>query len=236
MAYLHEKNCASGVATRDQSSDLIRVLLSTKEPLVHGWEIQRALWALRRGPIAFRRNNIIACEGDSADYIFMVVSGVVRTCKNFQNGERAVIAFYLPGDLLGWADKAHPLSIEAASNATVLFFKRTSLVSTAARNNKVAGLLLDLATSELQRAQKHATLINRSTKSRVLHFLGDLSRRSGSRAVVSLPMPHQDIADHLGLTIETLSRTITHLQRSGLVSRKGTRALLLHDAHSLSPA
>lgn len=201
------------------------------ETLVDEREVQRALWALRRGPISFRRNNVIACEGDSADYIFMVVSGMVRACKIFQNGERAVVAFYLPGDLLGWADKAHPLSIEAASNATVLFFKRTSLVSMAAQNNKVARLLLDLATRELQRAQKHATLINRDAKSRVLHFLGDLSRRLGRPDVISLPMPHKDIADHLGLTIETLSRTVTCLQRSGLVSRQGTRAILLHDGH-----
>jgi CRP/FNR family transcriptional regulator, nitrogen fixation regulation protein len=209
---------------------------TAREMLVDDQEIRRALWALRRGPISFRRNNVIACEGDSADYIFMVASGVVRTCKIFQNGERAVVAFYLPGDLLGWADKTRSLSIEAASNATVLLFKRTSLLSMAMRNSKVARLLLDLATSELQRAQEHATLINRSAKSRLLHFLSDLSRRSGKRDAIGLPMPHQDIADHLGLTIETLSRTITHLQQCGLVSRDGPHAITLHDARLLSRA
>jgi CRP/FNR family nitrogen fixation transcriptional regulator len=217
-------------------SSLIKVSPNARETLVADREIQRALWALRRGPISFRRNNVIACEGDSADYIFMVVSGVVRTCKIFQNGERAVVAFYLPGDLLGWADNTHTLSIEAAGNATVLFFKRTSLISMAMRNNKVARLLLDLATNELQRAQEHATLINRSAKTRVLHFLSNLSRRLEKQDPISLPMPHQDIADHLGLTIETLSRTITHLQQCGLVSRQGTRAILLHDARLLSRA
>jgi CRP/FNR family transcriptional regulator, nitrogen fixation regulation protein len=214
-------------------SSLIKNSPTAWETLVDDQEIRRALWALRRGPISFHRNNVIACEGDSADCIFMVVGGVVRTCKIFQNGERAVVAFYLPGDLLGWGDKTHSLSIEAASNATVLFFKRTSLVSTATRNNKVARLLLDLTTSELQRAQEQATLINRSAKSRVLHFLSNLSRRLGKPDAISLPMPHQDIADHLGLTIETLSRTITHLQQCGLVSRQGTRAILLHDARLL---
>jgi CRP/FNR family nitrogen fixation transcriptional regulator len=227
MASLQKEN---GVAS------LIKASPKALETLVDDREIQRALWALRRGPISFRRNNVIACEGDSADYVFMVASGVVRTCKIFQNGERAVVAFYLPGDLLGWGDKTHSLSIEAASNATVLFFKRTSLISMATRNNKVARLLLDLATSELQRAQEQATLINRSAKSRVLHFLSNLSRRLGKPDAISLLMPHQDIADHLGLTIETLSRTITHLQQCGLVSRQGTRAILLHDARLLSRA
>jgi CRP/FNR family transcriptional regulator, nitrogen fixation regulation protein len=224
MASLQKEN---GVAS------LIKASPTARETIVDEREFQRALWALRRGPISFRRNNVIACEGDSADYVFMVASGVVRTCKIFQNGERAVVAFYLPGDLLGWGDKTHSLSIEAASNATVLFFKRTSLISMATRNNKVARLLLDLATSELQRAQEQATLINRSAKSRVLHFLSNLSRRLGKPDAISLPMPHQDIADHLGLTIETLSRTITHLQQCGLVSRQGNRAILLHDARLL---
>ena len=223
-------------ARRSQIVDLIKTSPIAGETPLDDREIKRALLALRRGSISFRHNNVIACEGDAADYIFLVVSGVVRTCKIFQNGERAVVAFYLPGDLLGWADKTHALSIEAASNAVVLFFKRTALVSMAARDPGVARLLLGLATGELQRAQEHATLINRCAKSRVLHFLSDLSRRFGKQALVSLPMSHQDIADHLGLTIETLSRTITHLQRSGLLSRKGTRAILLHDAHSLSRA
>jgi CRP/FNR family transcriptional regulator, nitrogen fixation regulation protein len=213
----------------------IKASPSRREPVIDG-EIKHALWALRRGPNSFRRNNVIACEGDTADYIFLVVSGVVRTCKIFQNGERAVVAFYLPGDLLGWSDQTHSLSIEAASNAIVVFFKRTALVSMAARDRRVARLLLDLVTSELHRAQERAILINRSAKSRVAHFLTDLSRRSGKRDLVSLPMPHQDIADHLGLTIETLSRTITSLQLSGLVSRKGSRALMLHDAYSLASA
>ena len=78
--------------------------------------LKNALAALRTGPIRFRRNQVIACEGDSADYIFFVVSGVVRSCRTFLNGERAVVAFYLPGDLFGWDNETRPFSIEAASD------------------------------------------------------------------------------------------------------------------------
>ena len=67
--------------------------------------LKPALSALQRGPIHFRRNNVIACEGVAANYIFMVVSGVVRSCKTFRNGTRNVVAFYLPGDLFGWDDQ-----------------------------------------------------------------------------------------------------------------------------------
>lgn len=60
-----------------------------------------ALLALQRGPIRFRRGHVIAFEGDTTDYVFLVVSGVVRSCKTFQNGNRSVVTFYLPGELFG---------------------------------------------------------------------------------------------------------------------------------------
>lgn len=196
--------------------------------------VKRALSALQRGPIRFRRNNVIACEGDAADYIFLVVGGVVRSCKTFQNGTRSVVAFYLPGALFGWSDQNYSLSVEAATDAMVLFLKRKALASVAARENSVANFLLDLATIELRRAQEHALLMNRTAKCRVAAFLTDLSKKSGGTGLVSLPMSYQDIADHLGLTIETLSRAITGLERSGLVARVSHRTLMVRNNYSLS--
>jgi len=78
--------------------------------------LKRALLALQRGPARFYRDNVIACDGDVAEYMFFVVSGVVRSCKVFESGSRNVVAFYLPGDLLGWSDLKHSLSIEAATD------------------------------------------------------------------------------------------------------------------------
>ena len=108
----------------------------------------------------------------------------------------------------------------------VLFLKRDALMSVAARESRVANFLLDLATNELRRAHEHALLMNRSAKCRVATFLTDLSKKSGT-AHVNLPMSHQDIADYLGITIETLSRTITEFERLGLLVRKSARTLML---------
>jgi len=187
--------------------------------------IKDALLALQPGTRRFRRNQVIAHEGDVADYTFVVVSGVVRKCKNFEQGGRSVVAFYLPGDLFGWSEEKHSLSIEAASNTVVMFVKRSALVSLAAREFDVAALLLDIATSQLRRAQKHALLLNMMATSRVASFLIDLGQRSMTENSIKLPMSHQDIADHLGLKIETLSRMITILQRRGIVTRSGPRTL-----------
>ena len=100
--------------------------------------LKRALSALQRGPARFYRDNVIACDGDVAEYMFFVVSGVVRSCKVFESGSRNVVAFYLPGDLLGWSDLKHSLSIEAATDTAVLFLRRNALLSLATQNSRVA--------------------------------------------------------------------------------------------------
>ena len=86
--------------------------------------VKRDFSALKQVPIRFYRDNVIACEGDPAEYIFFVVRGVVRSCRNFKAGVRNIVAFYLPGDFLGWTGLKH--SLEAATDAEVLFIKRSS--------------------------------------------------------------------------------------------------------------
>ena len=196
---------------------------------------KRAVLSVRRGPIRYHRNSTIVCEGDPADYVFMVVDGIVRRCKTFQNGQRAIVAFHTPGELFGWTDELkHALSVEAATEALVLFFKRSTLFSVAAREQKVSEFLLTSTTGELRRIQEHSLLINRSAKCRVASFLLDLSVRIDEMSDLDLPMSHQDIADHLGLSIETVSRTITELERACLIERVSARTIVLKNRAALA--
>ena len=177
----------------------------------------------------FYRDNVIACEGDAAEHIFFVARGVVRSCKIFKHGVRNIVAFYLPGDLFGWTDLQHSLSIEAATDTEVLFLKRNVLLSIASRENRVASFLLASTTNELGRAQDHILLISKSAKCRLATFLTDLWVRLGKAEYLDVPMSYQDIADHVGLTIETVSRTISDMERSKMVTRASTRRLLLQN-------
>jgi CRP/FNR family nitrogen fixation transcriptional regulator len=192
--------------------------------------LKRALSALQRGPIRFRRDNVIACEGERADYLFLVVSGVVRHCKTFENGSRNIVAFYLPGDLFGWNDA---LSVEAAADAMVVFIKRAGLLAIASQESRVASLLLAATTNDIRRSHEHILLMNKSATCRVAAFFNDLWKRSGKFKYLDLPVSHQDIADYLGLTIETLSRSITVMEQSGLVSRVSPRRLMILDETAL---
>jgi CRP/FNR family nitrogen fixation transcriptional regulator len=197
--------------------------------------LRRNILALRRGPIRYHRNKVIACEGDPAEYVFLVVSGVVRRCRTFRDGARSIIAFHLPGELFGWTyDAIHSLSIEAATDATVLFVKRHALIASAAQNTAMANFLLANTASELRHMQKHSLLIGRDAKFRLLSFLTDLAMRTGQRSHINLPMAHHDIADYLGLKIETVSRTITELERTGSIARQSRRTLVLNDPASLA--
>jgi CRP/FNR family nitrogen fixation transcriptional regulator len=215
---------------RDSSANLLKSLGQANDRQL----LNRALCALRRGPVRYHRNNVIVCEGDPTDYMFLVVSGTVRTCRTYETGTRSIIAFYLPGDLLGWTNAAkHSLSVEAATDAIILFLKRSVLLSVASQERGFANTLLAATTNELLRTQEHAMMISRSAQCRVAKFLTDLWARLGKTACLDIPMSHQDIADHLGLTIETVSRVITNLERAGLVRRVSPQKLILQNQLAL---
>lgn len=240
MAMLQNQHLERPAGEHHQSPYHIPVsfFIDGSKQLIHGDDGKRvmsSILALRRGPIRYPRNKVIAFEEGPTDYLFVVVKGVVRTCKTFQDGSRTIIGFHVPGEYFGLNDDLkYSLSAEAATEAMVLFLKRSALLTLAAHDSRVAGFLLARTASELRRVQEHSLLIGRDAKCRVAAFLIDLSVRTGQAKYLELPMRHRDIADYLGLKIETLSRAITELERSGWVARASTRrTVILRDRASL---
>ncbi|MFZ0982469.1 MAG: helix-turn-helix domain-containing protein [Pseudolabrys sp.] len=195
----------------------------------------RTIFALRRGPVRHSRDQTIVVEGDASDYIFLVISGVVRSFRSFQNGTRSIVSFYLPTEFFGLTN--HPtnlLTAEAVTDANILFFKRSALFSMAKRESQIADFLLTTTLTELRRTQKYSLQISRSAKGRVASFLVDLSKRMRTQTCLDLPMSHKDIADHLGMTIETLSRIITQMENSGVIARGRSHDLILNNLQALA--
>ena len=163
---------------------------------------------------------MIACEGDPADYVFLVVKGTVRSCRSYQDGSRGIVSFHFAGELFGWSgEPVYSFSAEAVTDTLILFFRRKDLLSAAAQDSKIANYLLAATTNELRRVQEHSLASGRRAKSRMATFLMDLSARTGKPKYLKLPMPLHDIADHLGLKMETVSRTISALVKSGSIGR-----------------
>jgi CRP/FNR family nitrogen fixation transcriptional regulator len=186
-------------------------------------------------PVSYARNEEIFGEGEPADYVYQVVSGAARTYKVLSDGRRQIGAFYLPGEVFGLGvGDAHHYSAEAIGKSTLLVVKRSALITLADTDHKVAHLLWTLTAQELQRVQEHMLLLIRSAQERVACFLLEMAERMAEADVIDLPMSRQDIADYLGLTIETISRTLTQLETAAAISVPTCRRIVLTNRKALN--
>ena len=168
--------------------------------------------------IKFGPNVEIYGEGEQAEYVYKVVSGTVRTYKILADGRRQIGSFYLRGDVFGLEfGNVHALSAEAVTESKVLVIKRSALVSLATRDSEVARDLWTLTGRELARAQERVVLLIKTAQERVAAFLLEMFDRRDVVRVLDLPMSRNDIADYLGLTIETVCRVMSAFKREGLI-------------------
>jgi CRP/FNR family transcriptional regulator, nitrogen fixation regulation protein len=198
------------------------------EPLAQSMHLMGAL-------MSYPRNTEIFGEDEAADYVYKVVSGSVRTYKILSDGRRQIGGFYLPGDIFGleFADE-HAFSAEAISDTKVLVVKRCALTSLAGRDAAIGSELFDLTSRELRRMQSRILLLVKSAQERVASFLLEMAERAAAGNIVELPMSRQDIADYLGLTIETISRTLTCLESAAAIEVPTSRRIVLRNRSALN--
>ncbi|WP_213770487.1 helix-turn-helix domain-containing protein [Bradyrhizobium sp. dw_78] len=195
----------------------------------------RSPLSLMGAPMRYPRNTEIFGEDEPAEYLYQVVSGAVRTYKMLDDGRRQVSAFYLPGDVFGFeAGETHATSAEAISDSQILVIKRSALMARADHEKDLAQQLWTLTARELERTQRHVLLLIKRAEERVAGFLLDMERRAAKAKAVELAMSRQDIADYLGLTIETVSRTLTQLQQTGVISLSSSRCVELRNRTALA--
>jgi len=184
--------------------------------------------------VPYSRNTEIFGENEPADYVYKVLAGAVRTYKVFADGRRQIGGFYLPGDVFGLeTDDCHTFSAEAINDAKILVVKRTALMALAVRDNEVARELWSMMGQEMRRVQDHILLLIKSAKERVVGFLLEMAERVPGGNNIELPMTRQDIADYLGLTMETVSRTLTDLQTGASIKLASARRIVLQDRGAL---
>jgi CRP-like cAMP-binding protein len=186
--------------------------------------------------MTYPRNAEIFGENEPAEYLYKVVSGSVRTYKILGDGRRQVGGFYLPGDIFGleFADE-HALSAEAISDAKVLVVKRSALNTLAGRDRLVAQQLFALIGRELHRVQDRILLLIKNARERVASFLLEMAERASENNTIELPMSRQDIADYLGLTIETVCRTLSALETASAIEvSASSRRIVLRNRAALA--
>lgn len=174
-------------------------------------------------------------EGDDARSFYKVVSGVVRTCRFLCDGRRQIDAFHMEGDVFGFeAGADHRMAAEAVSDCTVIAYRRRGLESMLFHDDRLGNWFFSHAMTTLALAREHSLLLGRgSATQKIAAFLQEIAAREGNDCSVYLPMSRQDIADYLGLTIETVSRTLSQLERNGAIALPTARRVMLKDRQAL---
>jgi len=179
-------------------------------------------------PKPYGRGAEIFGQQEPAEYLYKVVSGAVRTCSVLRDGRRYIAAFYLAGDFFGLeANITHALSAETICNSEILIIKRNVLTVLAEHDKDIARRLSDMMNGELGHAQAHLTLLIKTSSERVAGFLLEMADRSPTVDEIELPMSRQEIGDHLGLTVETVSRLFSLFEAINAISRAGARHVTL---------
>jgi CRP/FNR family nitrogen fixation transcriptional regulator len=186
-------------------------------------------------PMSFARNAEIYGEQEPADYFYKVISGAVRTYRVLIDGRRQIGAFYLPGEVFGLeTGDEHVFSAEAVIGSKILAIKRSAVAALAAWDNELSRELWALTGRELQRTQDHVLLLIKTAPERVASFLLEMAGRIQSSDEVELPMSRQDIADYLGLTIETVSRMLTRLENESAIALPTSKRIVLRNLSALN--
>ena len=198
----------------------------------------RSLFATR--PIErIEPNAAVFWEGDPANHVFEVIEGVLRLYRLLPDGRRTITGFLFPGEILGVAFKDRYLfTAEAVTPVKLQRYPRAHLYASLARMPGLSREMLAMACDELSAAQDQMLLLARKTaQERIASFLIAIARRISPDATpareIELPMTRLDIADYLGLTIETVSRAFTKLKLEGLISLPSPHRVMLRKPDAL---
>ena len=197
-----------------------------------------ALLALERigARRSFTRDQEIYAEGDPSDCWHQVVSGTVRICKLLADGRRHIAEFCFDGDCFGLDTASERgFSAEAVGDVVVIRYSRRATERLIDENAQLARRLCDMTLRDLAHAQTHMMLLGRMTApERVASFLLELSERREARSALEVPMSRNDIADYLGLTIETVCRVLSAFKRAGAIAISNPHRIDLCDRDALT--
>lgn len=183
-------------------------------------------------------NTVLFREGDRAEALFEVVSGVFRATKFFADGRRQIVAFAYPGDIIGFGHgDTYRFDCDALTPGRLRVIGRGELGEALQARPEFATRLIGMAAGEVATMQDLFILLCRKTAmERVAGFLLSLAARTGKEADdqrIALPMCRADIADHLGITIETVSRNLTKLRTRGIVDLPARDCFVIRDLNRL---
>jgi CRP/FNR family nitrogen fixation transcriptional regulator len=181
-----------------------------------------------------RRGEEICSQGLPVEYWYLVISGAARRCAIRPDGRRQIVDLLLPGDFCGFAiGDEWDVTIEAVAEGTVVAaFPRRRIEMLADSDPKIGRDIRTIASAELSRLQAQLLILGRITAlEKVGSFILEMASRlsDGDADHVALPVSRYDIADYLGVSVETVSRSLSDLKHRGAIKLSGTRTVSIVD-------
>jgi CRP-like cAMP-binding protein len=184
----------------------------------------------------FDRGETIFNEGDPAEHAYRVVSGAVRLCKHMSDGRRQIAQFLLPGDFFSFVEMTeHSFTAEAVCDLVLACYPQRQITRLTEERLGLRRYFGSLLSRRVRDVQNHLVMLGRQTaKEKVASFLVMLIERQGAEnSRLAVPMSRQDIADYLGLTIETVCRVLSSMKREKLIDIPGLHELTIRDSNAL---
>lgn len=192
---------------------------------------------------SFQAGQAVVWSGDVMDFVASVVTGIATLTQTMEDGRRQMVGLLLPSDFVGRPGRSQAAyDVTAATDLVMCCFRKKPFEAMMAKTPHVAQRLLDMTLDELDAARQWMLLLGRKTaRERIASFMAILARREAALRVrpaqgaveIELPLTREDMADYLGLTLETVSRQISSLKRDGLIVLVGKRRVVIPDLLAL---
>lgn len=175
--------------------------------------------------IIFKKNSELFQQGDESKFVYSITSGVARIVVNLEDGRRQILGFLLPGDFIGITlEPTWNINVEAVTEISACKFSRLKFKEFMTENQNRSVKLQILSKNEIEELRKMIVILGvMSAEEKILKFIFMQKKRwdhikSTKSDTVPIDMTRQDIANYLGMTIETVSRTFTNLSKKNIIS------------------
>ncbi|WP_349306261.1 transcriptional regulator FnrL [Pseudomonas sp. GX19020] len=192
---------------------------------------------------SFQAGQTVIWSGDRMDFVASVVSGIATLTQTMEDGRRQMVGLLLPSDFVGRPGRATATyDVTATTDLVMCCFRRKPFEDMLVKTPHVAQRLLEMTLDELDAAREWMLLLGRKTaREKIASLLAIVARRDASlkvhetlgKASVELPLTREEMADYLGLTLETVSRQISALKRDGVIRLHGKRLIEIPDYRRL---
>jgi len=187
--------------------------------------------------VKFGRNETVYSKGDDARFSYKVIEGAVRLSRIFADGRRQIVNFLLPDETFGIElSEKYSSTAEAVGEVVALRCPRVCIAQMTTVDPDIGQKRLAMFSRSLAAAEQHVAMLgHQSAKERVASFFLalEMQRHGDHEHTLDLPLSRQDIADYLGLTIETTCRALSELKRQHILDAPSRRRIVIKDLRGL---